>query len=116
MVFVPHDWMHATFNEADSVAVAQVHIYDPSVRHHCATRATLTTHFSPLCHVPIQEFCTLRHTNLRFNPLGYIIYGGNDAFRGLGRPNTYIPGKDQVKKVNMNQMSGSLAFPGIHEL
>ena len=45
--------------------------------------------------------------------MGYIVYGGNDLFRSLGRPNTYLPGKDQVKKVNMNQMSSTLTFPGV---
>jgi hypothetical protein len=32
-----------------------------------------------------QEFCTLRHTDLRVQRLGAIIYGGNDTTRGLGR-------------------------------
>lgn len=45
--------------------------------------------------------------------MGYIVYGGNDLYRRLGRPNTYIPGKDQVKKVNMNQMSKTQSFPGV---
>lgn len=30
VIFIPHDWMHATFNEADSVAVAQV---SPKINH-----------------------------------------------------------------------------------
>lgn len=32
-----------------------------------------------------QEFCTLRHTDLRVQPLGAIVYGGNDTTRGFGR-------------------------------
>ena len=32
-----------------------------------------------------QEFCTLLNTDQRFQPLGYVIYGGNDTHRGIGR-------------------------------
>jgi hypothetical protein len=32
-----------------------------------------------------QEFCTLRHTDMRVQPLGSIVYGSNDSTRAFGR-------------------------------
>lgn len=54
VVFVPHDWHHATLNLLDSASLSQ-------------------------------EICTLRHTDVRVQPLGPVVYGSNDSTRGLGR-------------------------------
>ena len=59
VIFIPHDWFHATLYETDSISISQ-------------------------------EFCRLRNTNMRYQPLGYAIYSGFDHFKDLGYPNTLI--------------------------
>ena len=51
VIFIPHDWMHATFNEADSVAVAQVPVIHHQVHSHYCT--SLLTPLFPVFHVLI---------------------------------------------------------------
>jgi hypothetical protein len=39
-----------------------------------------------------QEFCTLRHTDMRVQPLGAVVYGANESMRGFGRTKYHYQG------------------------
>lgn len=45
-----------------------------------------------------QEFCTLKNTNQRMQPLGYTIYGGVDRYRGYGAINTLVQKNVDVRQ------------------
>lgn len=42
-----------------------------------------------------QEFCTFLHTDHRVQPLGYVVYGGDDMHRGLGMFKTHLRSNDR---------------------
>ena len=50
---------------------------------------------------------------LRFNPVGFAVYGGHDPHRGMGRKNTYKAGKDEVKKKKTDSATGTSANPDV---
>ncbi len=66
VIFIPHDWWHATRSLADSIAISQ-------------------------------EFCTLCHSDMRFHPIGLVLYGGKDSYRRFGQFNTYVNSKQPSK-------------------
>jgi JmjC domain, hydroxylase/Ankyrin repeats (3 copies) len=81
VVFVPHDWLHATLNLADSISISQ-------------------------------QFCTFLNTDYRIQPLGRVIYGGEDKHRGIGHFNhlQYIKGGQQLQSPVVTEVNGVPQF------
>jgi hypothetical protein len=56
-----------------------------------------------------QEFCTFLNTDTRVQPLGTVLYGGEDSFRGIGLYKTHVESSYKLG-VKLPEMSRTPVF------